>query len=562
MKKINFWVLFLLSFIFLLFLLTAFYLTKLVVGKADYFYPANEETKVFSSFDTLYFSFKDEEPLPLTVYIIVNKDFIFDKEITILKEILEKIPEINYEIVEAKKIEDLKPGLIVLLGKTNYDNKIAEIIKKKVYEGGGILLIKNPQTKENISLLSHIAGVIPIEQEDTGYQEIYLKGETPITYNMKVGDFLGITGEKIYFLKPVEKRVNVGGYYKCGKEAIVYGYYNKGRYVAFGFSFTSLTGDSFTQNNIKKLLINTIYWLSKRPIIQLKYWPNDKEYAFIFSCDVEHRGENWFLIKKIIPKGTFFFLAPGLKDFKENNFNNIEFALHGTEHEPLKGKGYKEQEKIILDGKKYLEKRLKKKIFGFHPPLLEYDSLTLAILKNAGFSYILSEYKLGLPFLPYYSLLITIPQTIPDDYDLMVRNNIKDKDSLFLYYQKYIENLKKINGLIVFSIHTHLLGSSEYLPVVKKIVDLVKDDKNCYFASAKEVSEWWLKRSNVKIEFDINNPKEILIENLNKEPLAGVTLKYYPQSNQIIKGDTLIFINKLAGKEKRIITLIYSSENP
>lgn len=557
MKKINIWVLFLLSFIFLLFLVAAFCLTKLVIGKANYFHQPNKEIIAFSSFDTLYFSFKNEDPLPLRVHIIVNKDFIFDKEIAILKGILKKIPQIDYEIIEEQKIENLTQGLIVLLERSKYDDKIAEIIKNKVYEGQGILIIKNAQTKKNISLLSHIAGVIPLEQEDTGYQEIYLKGETPITYNMKVGDFLGITGEKSYFLKPVEKRVNVCGYYGFTKEAIVYGYYNKGRYVAFGFSFTSLTGDSFTQNNIKKLLANAFYWLSKRPIIQLKYWPKDKEYAFIFSCDVEHQGENWVSIKKIITKGTFFFLVPGLKDFKENNLNDIEFALHGAEHEPLKGKGYKEQERIILNGKKYLEKRLKKKIYGFHPPLLEYDSLTLAILKNAGFSYILSEYRLGVPFLPYCSLLIKIPQTIPDDYDLMVRNNIKDKDSLFLYYQKYIENLKKINGLIVFSIHTHLLGDSEYLPTVKKIVNLIKNDKNCYLATAKEVSEWWLRRLNLKIEFDINNPKEILIENLNEEPLEGVALKYYPQSNQIIKGDTLIFIDKLAGKEKKFIKLIW-----
>ncbi len=559
MKKINFWFLILIFFIFLLFLITALGLTQLVIKKPEFYPIVKEEKDTLLTYDTLKLSFFKEEYLPLKGYVLINKNFIFDNEIKVLEEILKDFSEFDYQIIDEKIFERLpeEKGVIILLEKTKYDTKISEKIKEKVYSGWGILIIKNPQTKENVSLLSHISGVIPIENNKIEYQEILLKGETPLTFNMKVGDFLGIVGEKSYYLKPVEKRVNVCGYYKFGKEAIVYGFYNKGRYVALGFSLNSLTGDSFTQKNIKILFRNIINWLTKRPIVQIGYWPDNKEYAFIFTCDVEHQSENWHKIKEIVNEGTFFFLSSEFKSFDKKDIENIEIALHGQEHEPLKGKDYKKQERIILEGKNYLEKKLKEKIFGFHPPLLMYDSLTLEILKKSGFLYFLTEYRLGVPFLPYLSSLISIPQTIPDDYDLMIRNGIKNPDTLLNYFLKYIEELKRINGLIVFSIHTHLLGNRDYQPVIKQIIDLIKNDKNCYFTKAKDIAQWWQKRSKIEMEFKENKIDEIIIANFTPEDIEGIVIKYYPSTNEISEREITIDIKKLAKREKRKIYIIY-----
>ncbi|MEO0090000.1 MAG: hypothetical protein ABIK77_01055 [candidate division WOR-3 bacterium] len=559
MKKINLWFLILIFFIFLLFLITALGLTQLVIKKPEFYPIVKEEKDTLLTYDTLKLSFFKEEYLPLKGYVLINKNFIFDNEIKVLEEILKDFSEFDYQIIDEKIFERLpeEKGVIILLEKTKYDPKISEKIKEKVYSGWGILIIKNPQTKENVSLLSHISGVIPIENNKIEYQEILLKGETPLTFNMKVGDFLGIVGEKSYYLKPVEKRVNVCGYYKFGKEAIVYGFYNKGRYVALGFSLNSLTGDSFTQKNIKILFRNIINWLTKRPIVQIGYWPDNKEYAFIFTCDVEHQGENWHKIKEIVNEGTFFFLSSEFKSFDKKDIENIEVALHGQEHEPLKGKDYKKQERIILEGKNYLEKKLKEKIFGFHPPLLMYDSLTLEILKKSGFLYFLTEYQLGVPFLPYLSSLISIPQTIPDDYDLMIRNGIKNPDTLLNYFLKYIEELKRINGLIVFSIHTHLLGNSDYQPVIKQIIDLIENDKNCYFTKAKDIAQWWQKRSKIEMDFKENKIDEIIIANFTPEDIEGIVIKYYPSTNEISEREITIDIKKLAKREKRKIYIIY-----
>ncbi len=562
MKKINLWFLFLILFIFLLFLLTAFGLTKLVIKRPEFYSMVKEEKDTLLTYDTLKLSFFKEEYLPLKGYIITNQSFIFDNEIKILEEILKEFPEFDYRIIDEKMFERLpeEKGIIILLEKTKYGSQIGEKIKEKVYSGWGILIIKNPQTKEGVSLLSHIGGVIPIENNKIEYQEIFLKGETPLTFNMKVGDFLGILGEKSYFLSPVERRVNVCGYYKFDKEAIVYGFYNKGRYVALGFSLNSLTGDSFTQKNIRILFKNIINWLTKKPAIQISYWPNNKEYAFTFICDVEHQSENWYKIKEIVKEGTFFFLTSEFKSFDKKEIENIEIALHGQEHEPLKGKDYEKQKKIILEGKNYLEKKLKEKIFGFHPPLLMYDTLTLEILKKSDFLYLLTEYRLGLPFLPYHlSSIISIPQTIPDDYDLMVRNGIKNPDTLLFYFIKYIENLKRIKGLIVFSIHTHLLGNKDYQSVVKEIIDLIKNDENCYFAKAKDIAEWWVRKSKIKIEFKENSMGEIIITNLRDEDIEGITIKYYPATNEVIRGEIIIPIKKLINREKRKIFVVYQN---
>lgn len=561
MKKINLWFLFLIFLIFLLFLLTALGLTKLVIKTPEFYSMVKEEKDTLLTYDTLKLSFFKEEYLPLKGYVIINKSFIFDNEIKILEEILKEFSEFDYQIIDEKMFERLpqEKGIIILLEKTKYDSKIGDKIKEKVYSGWGILIIKNPQTEEGISLLSHIGGVIPVENNKIEYQEIFLKGETPLTFNMKVGDFLGILGEKSYFLTPVEKRVNVCGYYKFDKEAIVYGFYNKGRYVALGFSLNSLTGDSFTQKNIRILFKNIINWLTKRPAVQISYWPNNKEYAFIFTCDVEHQSENWQRIKEIVNEGTFFFLTSEFKNFDKREIENIEIALHGQEHEPLKGKDYEKQAKIILEGKKYLEKRLKKKIFGFHPPLLLYDSLTLEILKKSDFLYLLTEYQLGLPFFPYFSLIISIPQTIPDDYDLMIRKGIKNSDTLLVYFIKYIENLKRIKGLIVFSVHTHLLGNKNYQSVVKQIIELIKNDTNCYFAKAKDIAQWWSKNSKIKIEFKENIMDEITLANLNNEEVEGMRIKYYPSTNEAVRGEIIIPIKKLLNREKRKIFIAYQS---
>ncbi|MCS7249386.1 MAG: hypothetical protein NZ608_00440 [candidate division WOR-3 bacterium] len=560
MKKFNFWFFLLILFFFLLFLLTALGITKLIIKRPDFYQVVKEEEGSFFTYDTLDLPFLKEDYLPLKGYIIINKNFIFDNEIKILEKILKELLGFEYQIIDEKDFEKLnEKGIIILLEKTEYDVKISEKIKERVYLGWGILIIKNPKTKEGISLLSHIAGVIPIENSRIEYQEVFLKGKTPLTFNMKAGDFLGIFGERSYFLKPVEKRANICGYYKFSDEAIVYGFYNKGRYVAFGFSLNSLTSDSFTQKNIKILFKNIINWLTKRPVVLLSYWPENKEYAFIFSCDVEHQSENWHKIREIVKDGTFFFLTTELKEFDKEEIENIEIALHGEEHEPLKGKDYKKQEEIIFKGKNYLEKKLKKKIFGFHPPLLMYDSLTLAVLKKFQFLYLLTEYQLGLPFLPYFSSIISIPQTIPDDYDLMIRNRIKDKDSLLIYFMKYIEDLKRINGLIVFSIHTHLLGSKDYQSVIKEIIDLIESDKNCYFAKAKDIAQWWLKRSKIKIELKENGLDEITIENLNSDNMEEIILIYYPPTNEVFEKIITIPIKNLRSKEKRKIIITYKN---
>ncbi len=368
---------------------------------------------------------------------------------------------------------------------------------------------------------------------------------------------------------------------------LVHGKYLEARFAWLGFTMGSVVGDIPDQKIFQKVIDNIFSYVSFWPLIYKERWPEGKKGAAIFAQDTEDKFENALntvslLTAKNIP--ATFFCVPEMAAKYDKVFakiyarENFEVGLHGLD--VYQGQTLELQRERLRSGKSILEKITGKRVRGFRPPEAIYDRNTLLALVNLEYDYMAGDdIKQSCPeIMPdkknqertpgrNQEALVKFPKTSDDDYDLIERYKMRDKNKMLELLKKDFDKIYQIGGLYYYSFHTQIMAKEEYIDVLGKFIDYVKE-KDCWIASFSEVNDWWLNRyANIKVTGVQTGPTRTFVNITNNsfQKASGVKINLLlPPSRRpvkIIQGTSGPAVPFYEGKDGNIVVEIQNIES-
>ncbi|MGQ9700884.1 MAG: polysaccharide deacetylase family protein [bacterium] len=278
---------------------------------------------------------------------------------------------------------------------------------------------------------------------------------------------------------------------------------------------SDLNPDWIINDELEKLrreALTQLNYVSKIPCIW--FWPNNKEFAFVITHDVE-TDKGLKNIEKIIKtetkyglRSSFYFVAEDydvpeslINDLKKEGF---EIGIHGLNHD---GKLFSSYETFIHSSEK-----MKKYIYAWHVCGFRSPSLLRCAEWMKGLPF---EYDSSFPdydpfgpqpggclsIFPYFlGNLVELPITLAQDHTIFEILRLKD----IAVWKKKIDWIKKMNGMILIIIHPDYINEVR-LKLYEELLIYILEKKDGWFALARDINEWWRNRDASHIAISDNN---------------------------------------------------------
>ncbi len=438
-----------------------------------------------------------------------------------------------------------------------------------------------------------------------------LRGGLPITANIPAGFPLKVaTWDRpmaVEVLDPRTKQVSFWYNYKLQKglereeikksAGIAYGTYGNGRFIWMGFDINSIIGVQEDYLYFDKLFKNCMDWLSYKPIAFIKDWPANYNGAAVLISDLSKNLENennlLSILKSENVRATFFIRTPDA----ELNKNLVKTLSRYGDVGPIVNVGhltsvndtlnklynYNTQLMRLKRAKRTLESSINLSIIGCMPYYGIYDNNTIKSMIGSGYKYIFADSLSGrsIPktIILGDSLVVSIPKTARDDYNVIRDFGLTDTSYQYFTYQEDEDRVLFEGGLYTFEVHSDYQCKPEYVNVIKKIINDLRQ-KKFWIATASQIEKWWAKRNYVEVRINqrgeyrialtVSNPGKLIVNGLvvqvdMNEPVSDITLstelvgtkpaKYiYDKNNKVI----YVYLNDLRPDESRTYFFDYS----
>ena len=189
---------------------------------------------------------------------------------------------------------------------------------------------------------------------------------------------------------------------------IIYGTYGAGRFVWMGFEINSVIGVQEDYINFDKLFRNSVSWLTHKPIIFAKDWPDQYEAAVIIAPTLTediHNIRNLFgVLYKEGVRATFF-IDPAKAEASAANKSLVKELTNYGDVSVITDVGYLAsvndtinklndfslQLSKLKEAKDRLQAITGKPVNGFLPTYGLFDQNSIHALIDAGYHYILTD---------------------------------------------------------------------------------------------------------------------------------------------------------------------------
>ncbi len=532
------------------------------------------------------------------------------------------IDKYKYDVISDSSIELgrlFKYHLLILPGSKSLSDKEIIQIKKfllnggSVFATGGIASYSDDGKWRGWDFLTQAFGLkFTKEITPDEFTKIHtLRGGLPITANIPAGFPLRVaTWDRpmaAEVLDPRAKQASFWYNYKLQKglsreqikksAGIVYGNYGNGRFVWMGFDINSIIGVQEDYVYFDKLFSNCIDWLSYKPIAFIKDWPGDYNAAAILISDLSGNiinEENLFAILRSenVP-ATFFVDSNEIKKYSKfikllSRYGDIGISLNisylSSVNDTLnKLNNFNVQLKKLKRAKADLKINTNISAAGFMPYYGIYDMNTVRALMNSGYKYVFADSLSGgsVPktIVLGDSLIVAIPKTARDDYEVIRDFGLKDTSFQYFTYQEDEDRILFEGGLYTFKIHSDYQCKPEYANVIGKVINDLKK-KNFWITTASQIETWWGKRNYVEVKVNqrgdyrialtVSNPGSQAVNGLvvqidMNEQISGIkmstelvgtkTAKYaYDKRDKVI----YVYLNDLQSDESRTYFFDYN----
>jgi hypothetical protein len=548
--------LFVYLFILLLFLsFTVSHLVQHYFSNTFFASPFSEETVYFLSSDTL-----------KNVYERNGMDYRSYQ--TRLETIEQTCDSLGYstESVDASDLSDLpSDSILFALDMLALNDDEIEEIETFVHNGGRLLynytagFLDGDTEYRGEKLISTISGLrlnkaynsLTFGDDQGGF--ISTRMLSPLTGYLKEGKGLGLTlydplpifstPKKLHpdaFLTnwPQNMYVSIDEKHNMAPEnsgLIWHGYYGKGKWVYF--SFPSYLFVEAEKAYFDKLIHGILTYLGRTFVVQ-QYPYLDRENVIFVSEDTEFKFENLQQFNAISLKYNFPVTAFCVASLAEKNPKvvknaaqnpNLEIGSHSYSHQKIVGESPEVYKKETAGSKSVLaslSKGTQKDVTGFRPPREELDSQMIALLKQAGFHYVMNQNENRL--YPYdVEGMMIIPRHGTDDYTYLIN---LDWDSQSILDQMILESrlTASLDGIYTLSTHTHLMTFGGNIGILEKFFAYVLSQPDMHPLNGEELYKRIRLLENIAYSYDTTQKNIVLnIQNKNNKAIKDFTLRLY-----------------------------------
>ena len=535
------------------------------------------------------------------------------------------IDKYKYDVISDSTIELgklFKYQLLILPGSKSLSDKEIVQIKKFLVDGGSVFATSGTASYSDDGkwrgwdFLSQTFGIkFTKEISPDEFTKIHtLRGGLPITANIPAGFSLKVaTWDRPMAVEVLDPRTIQASFwynYRLQKgltreqiknsAGIVYGSYGSGRFIWMGFDINSIIGVQEDYVYFDKLFHNCMDWLTYKPIAFIKNWPANYNAAAILvsmlSENIENENNLFPILKSENVPATFF-----INSSKAENYKNIVKMLPrygdigaivnirhlSSSNDSLNVlNDFNTQLLKFKKAKTTLDYLTNSSVSGGIPYYGTYDHNTLQSLIKDGYKYIfadsLTDRSVPKTIVLDDSLIIAIPKTARDDYEVIRDFGLTDTTYQYFTYQEDEDRVLFEGGLYTFKFHTDYQCKPKYVNVIRKVIDDLKK-KKFWITTASQVEKWWAKRNYVEVRANqrgeyrvaltVSNPGEQIVNGLvvqidMNEPISDIALstelvgtktaKYvYDKNSEII----YVYLNDLHSDESRTYFFDYNKQD-
>ena len=348
-------------------------------------------------------------------------------------------------------------------------------------------------------------------------------GETPLTASLAAGKrvYLMRSSEPFLRVRSANAAARFGNYMREVTQpgallgAAAFDQRGGARRAFFGFSEASW--DS-AQADVDALLLNSLRWLQRRPIVAKSAWPHPYQAALLLEMDTEDKFDNSVRFAEQLERhnirGTFYSVTSEAQKFPKvvkRLAARHEIAYHADVHT-----GFAKLERREQDARmKAMVRQLAKLVpnvsaaTGFRAPLEQYDANTEKALRAAGIKHhaaspaarddALPGFSSAEPGLAPDEALVVLPRTWLDDINLFTAGLLKGMPAEQMLLGSLQDTVAMRNfGLL--SLHTQNFYAGSVLErVFPRLLERLSETPEVWTAPGERITQWWRDREAVRV---------------------------------------------------------------
>ena len=388
-------------------------------------------------------------------------------------------------------------------------------------------------------------------------------GETPLTHALPAGQriFLLQAGEPFIRVRAAHAAARFGSYMRDVAQpgallaAVAYDERQGARRAYFGFAETAW--DS-AQPDVDALVLGTLRWLERRPIVAKSAWPHPYRAALLLEMDTEDKFDNSVRFATQLERhnirGTFYSVTSEAQKFPavvKRLARRHEIAYHAEVHDGFAKLDPAEQEKRLHAMVRQLSKVLPdvSAATGFRAPLEQYDANTEKALRAVGMRHhaaspaarddALPGFSSAEPGLATDDALVVLPRTWLDDINLFTAQfpGVAREGVLL----RSLEDTVAMRSFGLLSVHTQNYEAGGALErMLGRLLQRISEQRHeVWTPSGSVISQWWRDREAVRLAVDEESDSLRLRLDVARGPVANLRLVLvppYPRAPALEKG--------------------------
>lgn len=265
-------------------------------------------------------------------------------------------------------------------------------------------------------------------------------------------------------------------------------------------------------------------------------WPGNAKVAVAISFDVDNEfpmsaalpaqiaggSYGWFQamprIHKLLDEEEIpatFYVPVGSGLLGQNMLTDIlksgrhEIGLHGWTHERVPElRNVEEEQRLLAQQIDWYERYVGGKPRGYRAPNGAISADTIALLIAAGIQYdsslpggddcyeLLSKGETtGMVEVPFSWVLTDWMYLHVDEF---YQGNQQSPDEVFKVFRSEFDAAYEEGGLIVLTLHPHVIGRRSRLPVLKQFIEHAKQKGNVWFATVEQIAAYVAKQNGLE----------------------------------------------------------------
>ena len=424
-----------------------------------------------------------------------------------------------------------EPGVLILPSSVALSDEERAAIRARLAAGWSVLGtwalgVRDGEGQwSGYGLIEELFGA-SVQAQVSGAEEHFLLpfGETPITSRLTAGKriYLLPTPEPLLRVRTTNGAARYGDWMRETSSpgallpGIAFDERDGARRAYLGFIETSWGG---AQAEIDQLLLGTLDWLSRKPMVLKGAWPFPYQAALLIEMDTEDKFENSVRfatqLERYGLRGTFYSVTSEAARFPavvKRLASRHEIAYHADVHNGFAKLAPASQDARLKAMIKQMSRLLPdiKAAGGFRAPLELYDDTTERLLRANGLRHHAASPDARDDSLPGFSraekgvppeqALVVLPRTWLDDMNLL-RTGKLATDSAQTMLGTSLEDTLASRGFGQLSLHTQSFyaGGPLARAMPAFLASVAKEHGRLWSACGEALTRWWREREALTV---------------------------------------------------------------